>query len=659
MFGGSDVFSDEIHLQGQQMPHVFATLFPMKFTRFYPTRCLTVLILILSVGGILHFGLFPDFSEELLEDAALQQLKESGFDPKRLTMEVYDYIQRVTDKTETSHRGGKLDAMNQNLPRDSYSKHTSPDEDQLDHESFHQQNLQLATEPFYFHWDSFIDLSPGNIFLNHFRTKYPNGQCDSTLNKFASVNAYWIESYNTKLLRSLANAYCIKDIPSKIYVVTDDNMIEVPVAGKRRTSLKFNTPTKEELVAKMELLTNKDYIKSVFETHTFKPLQKSINVQPQDFLYDADAEIFKLQRKLNLDRISASELSHLKFLRYSKELVQYSDRYFKYPWIYSDIVVGRAKHLAYPFFTRYIGNSERRAVLQHLVRVWFQFAEINGFTSWINYGNLMGWAFNGVNLPWDTDIDIQMPILHLDRMAREFNNSFFIENPRFGNGKYLLEIAPTYTRHGNGRNFIDGRFIDVNSGLYIDLSALSHTEEYPHTKIPKIYNSLKTMTVHCKNWNWHSLRELLPIRHTYFDGGSVYIPHNVTRLMLLKYGSDSLTNFNFERHNFQQDISLWVPDDVCRAAPDGERFENGDFTLTGACNDIHLQDEYKIVEKCKDRHLRLNKDLDIPSDYEVEKEGDLPIVRKDPWDYYNDLITGKESKPFWYHEYSGKPHEKI
>lgn len=603
----------------------------MKFRRFHKARLLAVVGLLLSVGGIVRFGLYPRYPDEFLEDSALHQYKTSGFDPRVLTLDVYEYIQRVSEQLQNKRELSDID---------------------MDSELVALRNSDI--EPFYFHWDSFIDLSPGNIFLNHFRTQYPNGECDAKLETFASVNAYWIESYRTKLLRSMANAYCLKDIPNRIYVVTDENLIEVPVSGKKRVPSKHSTPTKDSLVEKMELLASKDFSNTIFDKKQFKPLQRSYEVQPQDFLYDPDAEIFKLQRKLNTDKISEKELGHLEFLRYSKELVQYSDRYFKYPWIYSDIVVGRAKHLAYPFFTRYISTSERHAVLQHLVRVWFQFAEINGFASWINYGSLLGWAFNGVNLPWDTDIDIQLPIVHLDRMAKEFNNTFFIENPRFGNGKYLLEIAPTYTRQGNGRNFIDGRFIDVNSGLYIDLSALAHTEEYPHAKVPQIYDTLKTMTVHCKNWNWHSLKELLPIRHTYFDGGSVYIPHNVTRLLLLKYSAKSLTNYHFERHNFQPDISLWVPDDVCRAAPAGDRFEDGKITLEGACNDIHLQDEFNIVQKCKDRHLRLNKDLDMPIDYDVATEGELPIVRKDPWEYYNDLITGEADQPLWYHEYPPK-----
>ena len=86
-----------------------------------------------------------------------------------------------------------------------------------------------------------------------------------------------------------------------------------------------------------------------------------------------------------------------------------------------------------------------------MIRVWFQLMETYGYTSWINYGNLLGWKFNGLNMPWDTDIDVQMPIVELDRLAMNLNQTLIIENPRFGNARYWLEISPSYIRQGNGK----------------------------------------------------------------------------------------------------------------------------------------------------------------------------------------------------------------
>ena len=114
-----------------------------------------------------------------------------------------------------------------------------------------------------------------------------------------------------------------------------------------------------------------------------------------------------------------------------------------------------------------------------MIRVWFQLMETYGYTSWINYGNLLGWKFNGLNMPWDTDIDVQMPIVELDRLAMNLNQTLIIENPRFGNARYWLEISPSYIRQGNGKNHIDARFIDIHSGLYIDITGLSTEEMIP------------------------------------------------------------------------------------------------------------------------------------------------------------------------------------
>ncbi|EGW35139.1 uncharacterized protein SPAPADRAFT_58328 [Spathaspora passalidarum NRRL Y-27907] len=323
-------------------------------------------------------------------------------------------------------------------------------------------------------------------------------------------------------------------------------------------------------------------------------------------------------------------------------MVDNTPRYFKYPWIITDIIQGRAHHLSFPFFKRYIGDRERHSILHHMVRSWFQFTQVHGFNTWINYGNLLGWTYNGINMPWDTDIDVQIPIAQLDRLARDFNQSIIMENPRYGNARYLLEIAPTYIRQGNGKNFIDARFIDINSGLYIDISALSRTGFHPPAEF---HNKESDMLVHCKNWNWHSLDELLPLRHTYFEGASVYIPQNVSQILTYKYGTKSFTQTKYHNHNYQKDIQMWVPDYICKKSPKHRFNEFGQLTRSGACNSEMLMDEYDITKECTQRHQNLNQDLSNPKYYNIE---DLPIFRKDAWDYYNDLNNNLVNHDRWY-----------
>ena len=70
-------------------------------------------------------------------------------------------------------------------------------------------------------------------------------------------------------------------------------------------------------------------------------------------------------------------------------------------------------------------------------------------------------------------------------------------------------------------------------------------------------------------------------------------------------------------------------------------------TIPGQLNPI-LQDEYQIIKECSQRHHNINGNLDESSDYDLDSFGDLPIFRKDPWDYYNDLNNGVGKPDKWY-----------
>ncbi|KAK6456798.1 LicD family-domain-containing protein [Scheffersomyces xylosifermentans] len=596
----------------------------MNFPRLYGKKLKLFIPVLFTISCILfslHSYIPESIRQIILEDTALKHHRDSSFDPRRSTSALYSYVQDVISKRP--------------------------------------HNSAIGTEEgIYFHWDDWVDLSPGNKLLNRYRQDFPSGKCDSIISKFASTNAFWAEFFDKKVLRGMANLYCLKEIPRRIFITTDDNMVEVPVFGKRRFG-EVTVQTKRDLMDSMRII-QENSTDTNFKSILIKNYSAKLDIDPQEFIFNADEEIFKLQEKLADDRITETELEYLEFLEYSSQLVEKSDRYFKYPWIITDVVSGHSHHLAYPFFKRFIGERERQSVIHHMVRAWFQFAEMNGFASWLNSGSLIGWAYNGVNMPFDTDVDVHMPITQVDRMGRLFNNSIIVENPRFGNAKYYLEIAPTYTKQGNGENFIDGRFIDINSGLYIDISALQHTDDKAPTGLVPNQNEPGTMMVHCKNWNWHSLDELMPLRQTYFEGGSVYIPRNVSQILWRKYGPDSFTQTHYHDHIFDREMGLWVPNRYCSKKTTDRSMDETRGGLEEECDKDYLHDEYEIVHKCSARHKALNEDIDRPIPYSIEEEGELPILRKDPWDYYYDINynDGKYGKWFVNHEVIGKHSKK-
>ncbi|GEQ70243.1 hypothetical protein JCM33374_g3919 [Metschnikowia sp. JCM 33374] len=574
-------------------------------------------------------SLFKTISDDSLDDVSIELQKKSNFNPRTITYGLFAYIQ---------------------------SKYTYSIPD----EALHSASLLSNYDGIYFHWDDWVDLSPGHAYLKKVRNLHPDGECNSGLTEFSQVNPYFMESYSTKVNRGMVNLYCNKDIPKRILVATDEGYFEVPVSGKKRIG-QGHFPsgiTKRMLVDMVSATPELEAQNKRADTLKFIkyiPLKRSVDISPQDFIFDIDKEILSLKEVLATNGISQEDKDHLKFLEASNSMVDSADRFFKYPWIYSDVVAGRSHHTSFPFFKRFISSKERQSVIQHMVRAWFRFSEANGVNSWVNYGSLLGWAYNGVNLPWDTDVDIQIPIAQLDKLSRRFNSTIITENPRDGNAKYFFEVSPTYTRQGNGRNFIDARFIEINTGLYIDISVLAHTsDQSPKSLMASLSEEekLRAIPVHCKNWNWHLLDEILPIRSTIFEGSPVYIPKNISSILSRKYGQDSFTSkLSFNGYHYDSQLSLWIPDKEdkreCKIDPNTV----GVDSLSAACKSNWIKDEFKIIYEAAKYHKELDDNMDFSSANNFDEYPEVALTRKDSYDYFQDIIERKVSTSDWF---SGK-----
>lgn len=596
----------------------------MRFLKLYRRRCVVALPLLAILVILVYRTLCGNISDNQLVAHSLALQGASSFNPRSLVSGIYSYISSLLD------------------PKLESSLFKSP----------------FGTEEgLHFHWDDWVDLSVADKYLKEFRNLYPDGKCDDWLRDYASVNPYFMESHKTKILRGMVNLYCVKDIPQRVLASTDKGFVEIRVSDNKRVG-EDNVPmgaTKRSVVKQMEELQphaqSTDGSNGVITFHPYKKLEKVVDIDPMDFVFNPDTKIFALKAALNMNSILEDDVQYLQFLESANAQVDTADRFFKYPWIYTDVVSGRSHHTSFPFFNRYISKRERQSVLHHMVRVWFQFAESQGINSWITSGTLLGWAYNGVNMPWDTDIDIQIPIAQLDKLSRKFNSTLVVENPRDGNAKFLFEVSPTYIRQGNGRNFIDARFIEISTGLYIDLVGVSHTGDVPPVDLSQsdsALTKLMSMPVHCKHWNWNSLEELLPLRHTYFEGASIYIPKNALAILVRGYGVESFTTkLDFNNHHYDSELGLWVPISDCTIACSALSLLEIPNPL-GNCRSDRLEDEIRIVERCAARHKLMNADLDHPIDYDLDSFEDLPLSRKDVWDYLNDINNKKATGTGWY-----------
>lgn len=204
-------------------------------------------------------------------------------------------------------------------------------------------------------------------------------------------------------------------------------------------------------------------------------------------------------------------------------------------------------------------------ILERLLRSWNRFAEEKGIVSWIMHGPLLSWYWNGLIFPYDNDIDIQMPVSELVRLAQEYNQTLIVESPEEGYGRYFIDVSTYIHNRDRSRteNHIDARFIDVDSGIYIDITGLAKSpfnlppkyDEFPI--VDKDDNDPDAEVYNDRRKHFYTLPQLLPLRYSMMDGVPVYIPHEIDERLVWEYRL-GLESHQHRGWYFVPQLQLWI-----------------------------------------------------------------------------------------------------
>lgn len=202
-------------------------------------------------------------------------------------------------------------------------------------------------------------------------------------------------------------------------------------------------------------------------------------------------------------------------------------------------------------------------ILERLLRNWNRFAEEKGIVSWIMHGPLLSWYWDGLMFPYDVDIDIQMSAAELARLSRSYNQTLVVEDPTEGYGRFLIDCGTWIHNRDESTtgNHIDARFVDVDSGIYIDITALSKSnfnlpDEYKKNPIV-IKNDANAEVFNDRRKHFYTLEQLLPLHYSMMGGVPVFVPNQIEERLRFEY-SKGLDSYEFKDWYFVPKIQLWV-----------------------------------------------------------------------------------------------------
>ena len=264
---------------------------------------------------------------------------------------------------------------------------------------------------------------------------------------------------------------------------------------------------------------------------------RSIDALPQAGLVKRDAPFEEVRTRLDWSHQNTDEDEPEKYFHESNFLEHYDGR----------------------FADRPLNYDERREHLTALMQTYLALMDDIGAETWLMHGSLLGWYWQRSVLPWDSDVDVMMSEHSMRHLANYYNMTVHTfpastqstHSSERRSRDYLLEVNPHYT---NGSldtvNKIDARWIDTDTGLFIDITTLRRNMT---AQALGIDGAMIVKDKHHYNYD-----DIFPLRHSIFEGHRVNVPFAYAELLTEEYGEKALSDVYFQNHRFDPQKQEWV-----------------------------------------------------------------------------------------------------
>lgn len=396
---------------------------------------------------------------------------------------------------------------------------------------------------------------------------------------------------------------------------TNRNLFSKSVLATLIERYKYCYGEAEGISLRKEIQNTQNLLKSSLESSQSSCDWNCPLIPQEDFSYPYDISSFE-NNSLKLNELT-DELDR-KVLENVVSSLNSSEKYFN-----EASIVGNYKgfHFDWRFFKRaYFSPFEHRMILHRMTRAWLRFSRKACLISWLAHGSLLGWYWNGLNFPWDEDVDAQMTSKGLFELARNYNQTIIVDYTYDEDASmshmYFIDVSPHFMnlRNENGTNNIDARFIDLATGMYVDITALSVTEmssivsseadrnlyklfdpeytEKMHSAALDVHmrdyrRQLETLQndalsigaiVNSKDKHYYCRSDLVPLVKTSFEGEEALVPANFKAILKCEYKNGLLFK-HYRNWSFRPYLGIWVPQNVAKGDYYGKECDDEDTVL--------------------------------------------------------------------------------
>ncbi|KAI6760550.1 hypothetical protein HG530_009410 [Fusarium avenaceum] len=176
------------------------------------------------------------------------------------------------------------------------------------------------------------------------------------------------------------------------------------------------------------------------------------------------------------------------------------------------------------YFQEVLEPEDQYAGIRVLMQTYLATFRDLGIQTWLMHGSLLGWWWGKKVMPWDLDADVSVTEADMYYLAAYYNMTiYYFQYEGCPNGSFFqLDINPAFKYRGrdDGNNFIDARWVDMQTGLFIDITAARYDPGH----------EMGDGVMYDKHDHEFKDKYIFPLLDTTFEGVSAKVPYRRTNI---------------------------------------------------------------------------------------------------------------------------------